>query len=80
MNPSTTIVFNLNKNENVSIEIFNHLGEKVRELSYKEFSAGENKVVWNGLNDDNKNVSSGIYLYKISTSQNSLYGKMILQK
>ncbi len=79
-NPTTTIVFILNKNENVSIEIFNHLGEKVRELSYKEFSAGENKVVWNGLNDDNKNVSSGIYLYKISTDQNTLYGKMILQK
>ena len=77
---STTIVFNLNANENVSIEIFNHLGEKVRELSDKEFSAGENKVVWNGLNDDNKNVSSGIYLYKISTAQNTLYGKMILQK
>jgi hypothetical protein len=79
-NPSTTIVFNLNKNENVSIEIFNHLGERVSEVSNKEFSAGENKVVWNGLNDGNKNVSSGIYLYKISTAQSSLYGKMILQK
>jgi hypothetical protein len=79
-NPTTTIVFNLNSNENVSIEIFNHLGEKVRELSDKEFSAGENKVVWNGLSDNNKSVSSGIYLYKISTAQNTLYGKMILQK
>ena len=79
-NPSTTIVFNLNANENVSIEIFNHLGERVRELTNKEFFAGENKVSWNGLNDENKNVSSGIYLYKISTTQNTLYGKMILQK
>jgi hypothetical protein len=79
-NPSTTIVFNLNANENVKIEIFNHLGERVSEVSNKEFSAGENKVVWNGLNDENKNVSSGIYLYKISTAQSSLYGKMILQK
>lgn len=79
-NPSTTIVFNLNANENVAIEIFNHLGEKVRELSNKEYFAGENKILWNGLNDENKNVSSGIYLYKISTAQNTLYGKMILQK
>ncbi len=79
-NPTTTIVFNLNANENVAIEIFNHLGEKVRELSNKEYFAGENKILWNGLNDENKNVSSGIYLYKISTAQNTLYGKMILQK
>ena len=77
---STTIVFNLNANENVSIEIFNHLGERIRKLSNEEFSIGENKVSWNGLNDENKKVSSGIYLYKISTAQNTLYGKMILQK
>jgi len=79
-NPSTTIVFNLPVSENVSIEIFNHLGEKIRELSQGLFSPGENKVVWNGLSEENKNVSSGIYLYKISTSSRTLYGKMILQK
>ena len=32
-NPLTTIVFNLPVSENVSIEIFNHLGEKIKELS-----------------------------------------------
>jgi len=79
-NPSTTIAFNLAENENVSIEIFNHLGEKIRNLVNREFSSGENKIVWNGLSDESKNVSSGIYLYKISTTQNTLYGKMILQK
>ena len=79
-NPLTTIVFNLPVSENVSIEIFNHLGEKIKELSEGQFSPGENKVVWNGLNEENKSVSSGIYLYKISTSSRTLYGKMILQK
>ena len=79
-NPTTTIVFNLPARENVSISIYNHLGEKVRELTDKKFSAGENKITWNGLNDDNKIVSSGIYLYKINTSNSTLYGKMILQK
>ena len=79
-NPATTIVFNLSATENVTIEIYNHLGEKVRGLTNEEFSAGENKITWNGLNDDNKIVSSGIYLYKINTSYSTLYGKMILQK
>ena len=79
-NPTTTIVFNLPTRENVSIGIYNHLGEKIREIINEEFSAGENKITWNGLNDDNKSVSSGIYLYKISTGNKAVYGKMILQK
>ena len=54
--------------------------EKVKEIINAEFEAGKNKVVWNGLNDNNKSVSSGIYLYKISSGNNALYGKMILQK
>ena len=79
-NPATTIVFNLPVREKVTVTIFNYLGEKVKDLINNEFEAGENQVVWNGLNDDSKQVSSGIYLYKISTGNNALYGKMILQK
>ncbi|MFZ2322690.1 MAG: glucoamylase family protein [Ignavibacteriaceae bacterium] len=79
-NPSTTIVFNLPVREKVTVTIFNYLGEKVKDLINNEYEAGENQVVWNGLNDDSKQVSSGIYLYKISTGNNALYGKMILQK
>ena len=43
-------------------------------------SLGEKQIIWNGLNDDNKNVSSGIYIYRISTPEKHLSGKMILQK
>lgn len=79
-NPTTTIVFNLPIKGKVLISIYNHLGEKIRDIVNEEFSSGENKIVWDGLNDNNKTVCSGIYLYKISTTQNTLYGKMILQK
>jgi hypothetical protein len=79
-NPSTTIAFSLPSRQNILINIYNQLGEKIRQLSNDEFEAGENKIIWNGLNDDNQLVSSGIYLYKISTGNNAIYGKMILQK
>jgi hypothetical protein len=79
-NPNTTIVFNLPSRENVSITIYNQLGERIREIVNEELPVGENKVAWNGLNNDNISVSSGIYLYKISLDNKSLYGKMILQK
>ncbi|MDF1611149.1 glycoside hydrolase family 3 protein [Stygiobacter electus] len=80
-NSSTTIVFNLPARQNVSVIIYNQLGEKIKEiLNNEELPVGENKIVWNGLNDDNKPVSSGVYLYRISSGRNALYGKMILQK
>lgn len=79
-NPNTTIVFNLPSRGNVSVTIFNQLGEKIKDLVNTELQAGENKIIWDGLNNENKSVSSGIYLYKISTGSNSLYGKMILLK
>ena len=79
-NPTTTIIFNLDKRENVKVEIFNHLGERIRTITEAELSPGENRVFWNGSNDDNNFVSSGIYIYKISTNSKSLFGKMILQK
>ncbi|MEO8231973.1 MAG: glucoamylase family protein [Ignavibacteriota bacterium] len=79
-NPSTRIVFDLAKRENVSIEIFNQLGEKVNEIFNGEISSGRNEVTWNGLNAENKSVSSGIYIYRINTADKILSGKMILQK
>src|SRR5690606_9973649 len=47
-NPNTTIVFNLDKRENVKVEIFNHLGERIKTIVDTEFSPGENRIFWNG--------------------------------
>lgn len=79
-NPNTTIVFNLPARQNVTVTIYNQLGEKINEILNNELPAGENKIVWNGLNSNNNQVSSGVYLYKVSSVSKSLYGKMILQK
>lgn len=79
-NPVTSIVFNLPAQQRVTVSIFNHLGEKIKDLADEEFKAGKNTVVWNGLNNQNLPVSSGIYLYKVNANSKSLYGKMILQK
>jgi len=79
-NPSTTINFTLPQNTFVNFSVFNILGEKVVELYNGDMTQGEKEIIWNGLNDDNKNVSSGIYIYRISTPEKHLSGKMILQK
>jgi hypothetical protein len=79
-NPTTTIVFNLPITQYVSISIYNQLGEKIRDLSNREFFSGENRITWDGLNDSQSQVSSGIYLYRIIAGNKILNGKMIVQK
>lgn len=79
-NPVTSIVFNLPSEQRVTISIFNHLGEKIKDLVDQVFNSGKNIVVWDGLNNQNILVSSGIYLYKVDAMTKSLFGKMILQK
>ena len=74
-NPTTTIFFGLNTEdtENTEIKIYNLKGQIVKELSpslcHPEFIEGRGSrqfnVVWNGSDNNNKPVSSGIYFYQL---------------
>ena len=79
-NPSTTINFVLPKRENVSIVIYNLLGEKVRELLREEKDAGEHFVIWNGKDDFERGVTSGVYFYLITHNRKVISSKMVLIK
>jgi hypothetical protein len=79
-NPSTTISFVLPKRERVEIKIYNALGQFVRGLVNEEREAGENKIVWNGKDNDGRGAASGIYFYHVQSSKNFATGKMVLQK
>jgi hypothetical protein len=60
-NPSTTISFNLEKNAKVHLGIYNTKGQKLRTLINDNCAAGLHQIVWNGLDDEGNNVSSGVY-------------------
>ncbi|MDR3627772.1 MAG: T9SS type A sorting domain-containing protein, partial [Ignavibacteriaceae bacterium] len=79
-NPSTNIDFYLPSKAKVYIEIYNILGEKVRELlDGKEFNQGDNKIRFDGTN-----LSSGIYFAVIRIKGQNYSGqkalKMVLLK
>lgn len=80
-NPTTTISYNLAEDNNIELSIFNLKGQKVKQLVNGFFPAGQHSVVWNGTDQNNKPVSSGIYLYKLKAGgrYNSIK-KMILLK
>jgi len=79
-NPSTTIKYALATDSRVSIHIYNMLGEKVRTLVNNQQEAGYYSVQWDGSNDYNQKVSSGIYIYRLEAGSFVQTKKMNLIK
>jgi len=79
-NPTTTITFYLKKADKVNLDIYNMKGQKVKSLISEQLTSGTHSTVWNGVNDNNNEVSSGIYFYKVKTSRYTSVKKMILMK
>ncbi len=80
-NPETTISFNVTQTSSfVTLEIYNLKGQKVKTLVNETLESGNHTVIWNGTDDNNKLVSSGIYFYKMKTDNHEETKKMILMK
>jgi len=79
-NPETRICYDLPAAAQVNIEVINILGRHVATLVDNSQPAGHYEVIWNGRDDNNREVSSGIYLYRISAGDFTGSKKMILQK
>ncbi|GEM_PF-5633234 len=63
-NPATMIEYSVPKRSQVTIEIFDVLGQKVRTLVNESKSAGSYRVEWNGTDNTGNSLSSGKYLYR----------------
>ena len=79
-NPSTTIEYAVPQSGNVTIDIYNLVGQRIKTLVDDAFSAGRYKTVWDGKDNAGVNVSSGIYFYSISSGNVSIVKKMVLIK
>jgi len=79
-NPVTTISFALVQTEKVNIDIYNVKGEKVKTLVNDEMDYGTHAVTWNGKDNSGKNVSTGVYFYKMRAGRYTSTKKMILMK
>ncbi len=80
-NPTTTITFGLPKESNVTLEVYNILGMKVRTLIAGErMNAAKYSVDWDGKDNSGMSVPSGIYLYRLHTDKFDAAKKMVLMK
>ncbi len=79
-NPTTDIRFALPEKSEVSLVIYNSLGQKVRTLLSANKEAGFHTVTWDATNDLGNQVSSGIYLYRFTAGNHTAMKKMVLLK
>ncbi len=79
-NPETNISFSVKEATPVTIEIYNVKGQAVKTLVSETKAAGNHNVVWNGKDNNGRNVTSGVYFYKMHAGSYSSTRKMILMK
>ena len=74
------ISFELAKSQNVEIEVFNLKGQVVKTIANQKMTAGAHNLMWNGVDSQNKNVVSGVYLYRIKMANSTLVKKITVIK
>lgn len=79
-NSSTSFEIQVTEPQIISISIFNVLGKEVRELENKRFVTGEYKVNWDGKDDNQNYLPSGVYLIMVQAGKQIQYLKSILLK
>ena len=80
-NPDTTIKYDLAESADVTLQIYNVLGQVVRTLVGSEAqNAGRYQIRWNGMDDRGVSVSSGVYFYQISAGKFQDVRKLMLLK
>lgn len=77
-NPTTEINYKIATVSNVQLTIYNQLGQRVRTLVNERQPVGPYQIRWDGRNDKGESVASGVYLYKLVSTNFIQIKKMLL--
>ena len=73
----TTIRYSLQESGPVSLEIFDLRGRRIRQLVDASHTAGEQHVVWDGRNDQSRQVASGMYFVRLRADGEEARGRLV---
>jgi len=76
----TTIAYQLNHREDVSLKIYNAIGQELKVLVSGTKSPGKYSVQWNGKDDRGHFLPNGIYFYKLKIGNQQKTRKLILMR
>ncbi len=77
---STAITYSVSQAGSARVEVYDLLGRRVAEPTARFDAAGRHEVTWDGRDQSNTNVSSGLYLIKVSTASGSATTKVVLTR
>lgn len=77
---TTAIPYNLNKQSDIHVTIYDILGRVVRKFSISFQSAGPHYILWDGRNNLGEKVASGVYFYRLKADGESQVKKMIFDQ
>ena len=64
----------------VNLAIYNMRGQLVRTLIARVLEVGRHKIVWDGRDQNESQVASGLYIYRLRTAEFVAVRKMIFAK
>ncbi|MCF7920224.1 MAG: hypothetical protein K9N06_09970 [Candidatus Cloacimonetes bacterium] len=79
-NPVTMISFTLQQDELLEISIFNSRGQLIRQFGSEFYISGQHTLLWNGKNDNETDMASGLYLLKCDGIYTGVTHKLMLLK
>ena len=79
-NPSTTIEFTLPQPTEISLVIYNLMGQEVRTLKRGMTDTGHHSILWHGKDNRGQLVSSGVYFIRFYSPEFTTSHKMVLMK
>ena len=79
-NPSTTIEFSIPQTGQVNMNIYNIRGQRVKSLQNSVLERGYHRVVWDGKDESNRSVASGVYFIKLESGRKTSIRKAMLLK
>ena len=79
-NPVTNITYDIPEATDVTLEIYNVMGQRVRTLAQGNHEPGRYQIVWSATNDIGQALSSGMYIYRIQAGDFVSVKKLVLMK
>jgi hypothetical protein len=79
-NPHTNVIYGMDKNSHVQIEVFNVRGQRIRTLLDATVNKGWHTMQWNGKDQNGNNLPSGVYYLRMNVEGKSYSYKTTLMK
>lgn len=79
-NPVTTVLFDVAKDSQVQVEVYDVAGRRIRRLVDAPLTRGTHQVTWRGVDDSDRGVAAGVYFLRLAADETVAVRRVTLIK